>query len=98
MTERIRFLSPKQVQELTNLSPRTQGRLADAGRFPKPIQLFEGSRRIGFVESEVQAWSAARLAAARRSPVNGHGAEAPAGPPKRKGGQPRGTRPHGERA
>jgi len=104
MTERIRFLSPKQVYALTNLSPRTQGRLADAGRFPKPVKLFEGSRRIGFVESEVQAWLAARLAEARRPAVgaepqvgepasNGHGAEAPARdaparPPRRKGGQP----------
>jgi predicted DNA-binding transcriptional regulator AlpA len=110
MTERIRFLSPKQVYALTSLSPRTQGRLAEAERFPKPVQLFEGSRRIGFVESEIQAWLAARLAEARRSPpagaepqvdqppINGHGAEAPAAPPKRKGGQPLGTRPHGERA
>jgi prophage regulatory protein len=99
MTERIRFLSPKQVYELTSLSPRTQGSLADQGQFPKPIPLFEGSRRIGFVESEVQAWQAARLAEARRPRIgaepqvaapaaNGRGAKAPGRPLKRKGGQP----------
>jgi predicted DNA-binding transcriptional regulator AlpA len=79
MTERIRFLSPKQVYELTSLSPRTQGRLADQGQFPNPILLFEGSRRIGFVESEVQAWQAARLAEARRPRIGARAAGGRAG-------------------
>jgi predicted DNA-binding transcriptional regulator AlpA len=62
---RIRYLSPRQVRELTSLSERTLGRLAERGKFPQPIPLCEGSTRIGFVESEVLEWNAARLAAAR---------------------------------
>ena len=62
---RIRFLSPKQVRELTSLSERTLGRLVERGRFPQPVPLCEGSTRIGFVESEVLTWNAARLAQAR---------------------------------
>jgi predicted DNA-binding transcriptional regulator AlpA len=106
-TERIRILSPKETYAVTSLSPRSQKRLAEKGRFPKPIRLDEQSPRIGFVESEVQAWLAARLAEARRPPpagaepqaaeptANGHSAEAPASrPPKRRRDQP-GTRPHG---
>jgi len=62
---RIRYLSPRQVRELTSLSERTLGRLAECGKFPQPVPLCEGSTRIGFVESEVLEWNAARLAAAR---------------------------------
>jgi hypothetical protein len=43
----------------------TLGRLAERGKFPQPVPLCEGSTRIGFVESEVLEWNAARLAAAR---------------------------------
>jgi hypothetical protein len=32
---RIRYLSPRQVRELTSLSERTLGRLAERGKFPQ---------------------------------------------------------------
>lgn len=32
----------------------------DAGRFPKPVKL--GARAIGFVEDEIDAWIAQRIA------------------------------------
>src|SRR6202011_5869578 len=66
---RIRYLSPRQVRELTSLSERTLGRLAERGKFPQPVPLCEGSTRIGFVESEVLEWNAARLAQARGRPI-----------------------------
>ena len=68
MTERIRFLSPKQARELTSLSERTLGRLAAAGQFPQPIQLCGGSR-IAFVESEVVARLESRLASGAAEPA-----------------------------
>jgi prophage regulatory protein len=77
VVDRVRFLSPRQVEALTSLSARHLARMADAGRFPKPVRLGEGKNgRLGFVEAEVLAWNAERLeersAAAKR--VNG-GAE-----------------------
>jgi predicted DNA-binding transcriptional regulator AlpA len=66
MTERIRFLSPKQVIELTTLSRRSLGRLPG---FPKPIQIYEGSSRLGYIESEVLAWLQARVAQVRGRPA-----------------------------
>jgi prophage regulatory protein len=58
----VRYLSPRQVQGLTSLSASHLVRMADAGRFPKPVRLGEGKNgRLGFVESEVLAWNAARL-------------------------------------
>jgi prophage regulatory protein len=58
----VRYLSPRQVEGLTSLSASHLARMADAGRFPKPVRLGEGKNgRLGFVESEVLAWNAARL-------------------------------------
>jgi predicted DNA-binding transcriptional regulator AlpA len=65
----MRILSPKQTWAKTSVSPRQQGRLIERGQFPKPIPLYEGGRRIGFVEEEIDEWMAARVAAARG---NGH--------------------------
>jgi prophage regulatory protein len=77
VVDQVRFLSPRQVEALTSLSARHLARMADAGRFPKPVRLGEGKNgRLGFVEAEVLAWNVERLekrsASAKR--VNG-GAE-----------------------
>ncbi len=61
----MRLISPKQVHVKSNVSVRQQGRLIERGQFPKPIPLFEGGRRIAFIESEIDEWMAARVAAAR---------------------------------
>jgi predicted DNA-binding transcriptional regulator AlpA len=61
----MRIISPKQVAYKTNVSLRQQGRLIERGQFPKPIPLYEGGRRIGFVEAEIDEWIAARVIAAR---------------------------------
>lgn len=74
MVDQVRFLSPRQVEALTSLSARHLARMADAGRFPKPVRLGEGKNgRLGFVEAEVLAWNDERLKkrSAGAKPVNG---------------------------
>jgi predicted DNA-binding transcriptional regulator AlpA len=64
--ERIRYLTARQARELTSLSERQMGRLAERGQFPQPVKLFEASRpRWGYVESEILDWNRSRLAASR---------------------------------
>lgn len=62
--ERIRYLAPRQVEELTSLSERTIARMVEEGKFPRPVRLSEAKKngRIGYVEDEVLAWNLARLA------------------------------------
>lgn len=74
MVDQVRFLSPRQVEALTSLSARHLARMADAGRFPKPVRLGEDKNgRLGFVEAEVLAWNDERLKkrSAGAKPVNG---------------------------
>ena len=54
----MRILSDKQVQEKTGLSPSTQWRLTQAGKFPKKVRLSE--RRSGRFEHEVDRWMESR--------------------------------------
>ena len=54
----MRFLSYPQVMERTGLSRVTIWRLIGRGDFPKPRPL--STRRVGFVEAEVDSWSRAR--------------------------------------
>ena len=55
MVEQKRLISPRRVREVTSLSERHLKRLADEGKFPKPVPLGEGGRnsRIAYVEDEV---------------------------------------------
>lgn len=57
-----RFLSWPQTVERTGISKPTIWRLHRAGKFPKPVVL-EDTRRSLFIESEVDAWIASRIAA-----------------------------------
>jgi prophage regulatory protein len=50
-----------QVQAKTGLSHASLYRLIAKGAFPKPIKL--GERASGWVEAEIDAWLAARVAA-----------------------------------
>ena len=54
-----RFMQRSEVINTTGLSDTTLWREYRAGRFPKPIQLTKN--RVGWLESEVRAWMAARL-------------------------------------
>lgn len=59
----IKFLSPRGASELTSLSTRQISRLVDAGQFPKPLRLGQGTNgRLAFVESEVRSWLHERVA------------------------------------
>jgi predicted DNA-binding transcriptional regulator AlpA len=58
-----KLISPKHTWGLTSLSPREQKRRAALGRFPKPVPIGKGRNgRIAYVEAEVLAWNAARIA------------------------------------
>lgn len=56
-----RLMSPKEAAEATTFSRTMLALMAEAGAFPKPVQL--GERRIAFVRSEVNNWIDARIAA-----------------------------------
>lgn len=55
-----RILTETQVQERVPYSSSHLRRMERAGRFPERVRL--GPCRVGWVESEVQDWLAARLA------------------------------------
>ena len=56
---RLSILRRKQVQARTGLSPSTIYLYIKAGQFPKPVTL--GPRAVGWIESEVSEWIAARM-------------------------------------
>ncbi len=53
-----RLLAPSQTANRAALSYRAIQRLVQAKQFPEPVRLSAG--RIAFIESEVNAWIAAR--------------------------------------
>ncbi len=55
-----RFLSRKQVLQLINRSNTSLWRWVDAGIFPAPCKI--GPRSVAWLESEVAAWQAERVA------------------------------------
>jgi predicted DNA-binding transcriptional regulator AlpA len=55
------LLSHDQAGLIDGLSPSTRKRLIRANAYPKPVLL--SARRLGFVEDEVRAWAASRVAA-----------------------------------
>jgi len=57
--EHIIILRRKQVEERTKLSRSSIYFFIKEGTFPKPIPL--GARAVGWVESEIDAWIAARI-------------------------------------
>lgn len=54
-----RFLRRVEVQNRTGLSRSSIYRGVQECTFPKPVRL--GSRMVGWVESEIQAWIEARI-------------------------------------
>ena len=55
-----RLLSKRQVKDLVTYSFAHTARLEAEGRFPKRVPIGRG--RVAYVESEVQAWIAQRIA------------------------------------
>ena len=53
-TERRRLLSMRQVEQITGLSRTTLWRLAQAGQFPKAVQISAG--RTAFFVEDIENW------------------------------------------
>lgn len=60
MSKRYCMLNIKQVAEISGLSRTTLWRLEKHGDFPKRRQI--STRRVGWVESEVENWLKAKVA------------------------------------
>lgn len=58
---RPRLVAPKDAAVMTSMSRPMLSILAEAGQFPKPVQLAE--RRIAYVRQEIEAWIDQRIAA-----------------------------------
>ena len=63
----MRLLSKKEVRLRVLYSPQHIQRLEDAGKFPRRIRLGQG--RVGWLESEVNDWLAARIAERDKTPL-----------------------------
>lgn len=59
----VRFLRLPEVLARTGLSRSTIYVRLEQGRFPRPVSL--GARAVGWIESEVDEWMRARIAASR---------------------------------
>lgn len=59
------LLSIKDVCARVSLARSTVYRLADEGKFPRPVEITPG--RVAWVEAEVADWIRARIAAGRKS-------------------------------
>lgn len=55
-----RFLSRKQVEQLTSIKTTSLYEMIKEGTFPKPVSISEG--RKAWVDSEVKAWMDSRIA------------------------------------
>ena len=60
----MKMLSKRQVTELVLYSPQHIARLEKAGQFPKRVRL--GQNRVGWLESDVQAWLQSRIDASQQ--------------------------------
>jgi prophage regulatory protein len=58
--EKLSILRRKQVEQRTGLSRSTIYDHIQKGSFPRPIKL--GVRAVGWIETEIDAWLATRLA------------------------------------
>lgn len=56
----MRVLRRPDVERITGLGRSTLYERAEAGTFPRPINL--GGRAVGWIESEVMEWLEARMA------------------------------------
>ncbi|MCK0511939.1 helix-turn-helix transcriptional regulator [Aromatoleum buckelii] len=62
----LRILRLKQVKDRTSLATSTIYELSKAGKFPRQINLGVANR-VGWLESEVDAWIAERVSTSRGS-------------------------------
>lgn len=57
------LITGKAADKKASISRSLRHKLIKEGKFPQPVRI--GVRRIAFVESEVESWIAARVAASR---------------------------------
>lgn len=57
-----RIIRRRAAFAMVGLSPSAVERLIRAGSFPRPIPLVPGGRSVGFLQSEISAWIAERVA------------------------------------
>jgi prophage regulatory protein len=65
-----RFIRENECRQRTGLSRAQRWRLEREGRFPTKIQLSD--RAFGWLESEIEAWIAARVRERRPVAAGGH--------------------------
>ncbi|MFW1853065.1 helix-turn-helix transcriptional regulator [Acinetobacter guillouiae] len=65
--QNLRLIRRKEVQAKTGYGPSSIYAEMAKGRFPKPVVLSE--RRVAWVESEIDAWIAERIASRNASNV-----------------------------
>jgi prophage regulatory protein len=59
----VRIIRKKNLPDFVGLQRTQIEGLIAAGEFPRPIPLSDTGRAVGWLEHEVQAWQAARIAA-----------------------------------
>ena len=68
-TSHVTILRRPEVQARTGLSRSTMYERIRQGEFPRPISL--GAKAVGWLEHEIDAWLAERIAASRANHVTG---------------------------
>jgi prophage regulatory protein len=61
------FLRLRQVEAFTGLARSTIYELIAAKKFPRPIPLSDGGRRVAWSETEIQEWQQSRISAREQS-------------------------------
>jgi predicted DNA-binding transcriptional regulator AlpA len=57
--DNLKFLTDKQVTEMTSLSHPTRWRMRKLGQFPEPFEI--SPRRKAYTEAQIQNWMKERL-------------------------------------
>jgi prophage regulatory protein len=65
----IEFIRLPEVKRLTGLSTATIYRMVTVGAFPRQVKI--GAQAVGWVKSEVLAWSIEKIRTTRKPPLGG---------------------------
>ncbi len=63
-----RFISEKEARIIDGLSHSTRWRERRDGNYPEPVRISKG--RVGYRESEIRAWVAAKIEVAEKAAKN----------------------------
>jgi len=62
----FKILREKQLPEYVGLMSTTINHLVKSGEFPAPIALNDSGRAKGWLEADIAAWQAARIAGSKK--------------------------------